>query len=93
MDQKTQYRVACFTETAEGPPWSDPGLRPPLAVPSRRAAVQDEPENDRQQMDRFGISARQKTVYEYKGYVYERLADALNYARTETARVAESHRH
>lgn len=90
MDQKTQYRVACFTPTAEGPPWSAPLLRPPLAVRAEPAAVRDTPENDRQQMDCFGISARQKTVYEYKGYVYDRLADALNYARTETTRAAEA---
>ena len=35
-------------------------------------------------MERYGITCEQKTVYYYKGYKYERLDDALKYAKIHT---------
>jgi hypothetical protein len=34
-------------------------------------------------MKRFGITVEQKSVYTYKSYKYERLKDAVNYAKIE----------
>lgn len=49
---------------------------------------QDRPTEDQhRQMIHFGITAEQRTVYVYQGYVYERLADALAYARISAAKV------
>lgn len=39
-------------------------------------------------MQQFGITVTQKRVYAYQGYTYERLADAVNYARIESEREA-----
>jgi hypothetical protein len=89
MDQHTQYRVACFTATEETPLW-DICFAAPLAVRAENAPVQGESADDQEQMDRFGISAKPKTVYWYKGYV--RLADAMRYAHIDTARTADFRR-
>lgn len=35
-------------------------------------------------MARYGITAAQKTVYHYKGFKYENLMDALDYAELAT---------
>jgi hypothetical protein len=46
-----------------------------------------EEENDmteeEKDMKRFGITVEQKSVYTYKSYKYERLKDAVNYAKIE----------
>jgi ribosome maturation protein Sdo1 len=38
-------------------------------------------EEEKEMMKRFGITVEQKSVYTYKGYKYEHLKDALNYAK------------
>jgi hypothetical protein len=39
-------------------------------------------EEEKELTNRYGITATDKTVYHYKGYKYDRLQDALNYAKT-----------
>ena len=34
-------------------------------------------------MKRYGITVEQKSVYTFKGYKYEHLKDALNYAKLD----------
>jgi hypothetical protein len=36
-------------------------------------------------MSQYGITAETKAVFRYDGYRYERLVDAVNYARTQQA--------
>lgn len=55
--------------------------------PSTEAPQDRATEDQHREMALFGISAEQKTVYHYQGYVYERLADALAYARISTAKL------
>ena len=43
-------------------------------------------EEEQAQMTRFGITVAQKRVYSYKGYKYDHLKDALNYAKIDTER-------
>lgn len=38
-------------------------------------------EEEKEMMKRFGITVEQKSVYTCKGYKYEQLKDALNYAK------------
>jgi hypothetical protein len=40
-------------------------------------------EEQRAQMLHYGILPRQKTQYTYQGYVYDRLTDAVEYARID----------
>ena len=44
---------------------------------------------DKTQMEEFGITSSPKTVYHYKEYRYDRLADALSYAKSDTKRIEE----
>jgi hypothetical protein len=37
-------------------------------------------------MAEYGITSTVKKVYRYKDYRYDRLSDALSYARTDTSR-------
>ena len=46
-------------------------------------------EQDKKLMAEYGITSTVKTVYQYKGYRYERLSDALSYARIDTRRPGE----
>ena len=46
-------------------------------------------EQDKMLMAEFGITSTVKKVYRYKEYRYERLSDALSYARTDTRRSGE----
>ena len=41
-------------------------------------------EEEKEPMERYGITVEQKSVYFYKGYKYDRLNDALNYAKMGT---------
>lgn len=41
------------------------------------------PEKEKELMQRYGIIVEQKSVYFYKGYKYDRLNDALNYAKMD----------
>ena len=41
-------------------------------------------EEEEKLMERYGITSEQNTVYYYMGHKYERLKDALNYAKTHT---------
>ena len=51
-------------------------------------------EEEEKLMKRYGITSEQNTVYYYMGHKYERLKDALNYARIQTeVRVAASDKH
>jgi hypothetical protein len=43
-------------------------------------------EEEKQQMDLYGITTEQKTVFHYRGYRYDHLTDALNYARIDSDR-------
>jgi hypothetical protein len=42
-------------------------------------------EEEKGLMNRFGITVQQKSVYTYKGYKYEHLKDALNYAKVDAS--------
>jgi hypothetical protein len=47
-------------------------------------------EQDETLMAEYGITSTVKTVYSYKGYRYDRLSDALSYARTDTGSRGEA---
>jgi hypothetical protein len=47
-------------------------------------------EQDKTLMAEYGINSTVKTVYSYKGYRYDRLSDAISYARTDTRRSGEA---
>jgi hypothetical protein len=40
-------------------------------------------EEEKELASRCGITVEPKTVYHYKGYKYDRLQDALNFAKTD----------
>ena len=40
-------------------------------------------EEEKELMNRYGITVEQKSVYTYKAYKYEHLKDALNYAKLD----------
>jgi hypothetical protein len=42
-------------------------------------------EHDERLMAQYGITAETRVLFHYDGYRYERLADAVNYARTQQA--------
>jgi hypothetical protein len=46
-------------------------------------------EQDEVLMAEHGITSSPKTVYYYKGYRYDRLSDALSYAKSDTRRSQE----
>lgn len=46
-------------------------------------------EQDKTLMADYGITSSPKTVYFYKEYRYDRLADALAYAKTDAKRMQE----
>lgn len=33
-------------------------------------------------MERYGITSEEKTIFYFEGYKYDRLSDAVNYAKT-----------
>jgi len=43
-------------------------------------------EEEKQQLDLYGITMEEKTVFHYRSYTYDRLTDALNYARIDSDR-------
>jgi hypothetical protein len=47
-------------------------------------------EQDKKLMAEYGITSTIKAVYQYKDYRYERLSDALSYARSDTRRSGEA---
>lgn len=47
-------------------------------------------EQDKTLMAEYGTASTAKKVYRYKEYRYDRLSDALNYARTDTRRTGEA---
>lgn len=47
---------------------------------------------DEKIMEQYGISCEQKTMYRYKGHMYERLKDALGYAKIDSEREHQSQR-
>lgn len=47
-------------------------------------------EEEKALMKRFGITVEQKSVYTYKGYKYEHLKDALNYAKIDAGATHKS---
>ena len=47
-------------------------------------------EQDEKLMAQYGITGTVKTVYQYKNYRYERLSDALSYARIDARRSGEA---
>ena len=38
---------------------------------------------DKALMERLGVTAESKTIFRFDGHKYERLSDALNYAKTK----------
>ena len=44
---------------------------------------------DKTLMAEYGITSSPKTVYFYKEYRYDRLSDALSYAKSDTKRTEE----
>jgi hypothetical protein len=47
-------------------------------------------EEEKDLAERYGIAVEHKSVYLYKGYKYERLEDALNYAKRDSGPADES---
>ena len=47
-------------------------------------------EQDKTLMAEYGITSTDKQVYIYKEYRYDRLSDALSYARTDSMRSGEA---
>ena len=45
-------------------------------------------EDQRAQMQKYGIVESEKPQFTYRGYVYDRLKDALEFARIDTQRKA-----
>jgi len=45
-------------------------------------------EAESQAMDQFGITSEQKTIYRFRGIAYDRLRDAISYARIVAGREA-----
>ena len=41
-------------------------------------------DDDEELMERYGITCEHNTVYYYMGYKYERLRDALNFAKNDS---------
>jgi hypothetical protein len=62
----------------------------PAHLPDKHMEHTDEQhtEEQRAQMQEYGILQRQKTQYTYQGYVYDRLTDAVEYARIDGEREA-----
>jgi len=48
-------------------------------------------DEDERLMAQLGITAEPKTIFHYAGYRYERLADAVNYARVLEALPENKH--
>jgi hypothetical protein len=46
-------------------------------------------EQDKNLMEKYGITSTPRTVYFYKEFRYDRLADALAYAKNDTKRIQE----
>jgi hypothetical protein len=47
-------------------------------------------EQDKKLMAEYAITSTVKTVYQYKEFRYERLSDALSYARSDTRHRGEA---
>lgn len=47
-------------------------------------------EQDKMLMAEYGITSTFKEEYRYKEYHYDRLSDALSYARTDTRRTGQA---
>ena len=45
--------------------------------------------NDKALMEKFGITAEVKTIFHFDGQKYERLSDAVNYAKTRPRSAAK----
>jgi hypothetical protein len=88
-NEHTRYRIPGSTGR-DGGIWSETAVRPPrFERPGLLPGEQVTPA-EQQQMDRLGVTRGQKSVYTYGQHVYDRLADALAYARIDKAREAES---
>lgn len=80
MNEQTSYTAFdAATEVAGTAGWP----RPPLMTPSAPSPGDHVSDDDHRDMNRYGISHHHKSVYSYKTHVYERLADALAYARID----------
>jgi len=64
---------------------NDIGLSETLCIEEIDMSVQD-----KTLMAEYGITSSPKTVYFYKEYRYDRLSDALSYAKSNTKRTEES---
>jgi hypothetical protein len=47
-------------------------------------------EEEKELMKRYDITVEQKSVYTYKDYKYDRLKDALNYAKVDAGAAHKS---
>lgn len=93
--EQTQYRSFGARGADGSAAWPDAVSCAPLRIPAPSrdgAARADVSEKDSDDMSLYGITRQYKAMYTYKAYDYERLADALAYARIDTARPGPSAR-
>ncbi len=57
--------------------------------PEIREMVPKMTKQDQQDMDAHGITEQSKTVYHYKGFKYDRLDEAVRYARVDADRLTD----
>jgi hypothetical protein len=88
-NEHTRYRISGSTGR-DGGIWSDTAVRPPLIERPGLLPGEQVTAAEQRQMDLLGVTRGQKSVYTYGPHVYERLADALAYARIDKAREAET---
>jgi hypothetical protein len=50
-------------------------------------------ENESRLMDQYGITSEQRTIYRYRGVAYDKVQDAINYAKIVTNRENSSEIH
>ena len=50
-------------------------------------------QDENQNMNHYGITSEQRTIYRFRGIAYDRLQDAINYAKIVTDRESSSETH
>ena len=56
-----------------------------MAVRSKEEAIATS-DQDKKLMAEFGITSQVKVLFYYSGYTYERLSDAVNYAKKQRSK-------
>jgi hypothetical protein len=62
----------------------------PSTIITMRQPMTDE---ETRWMDHYGITSEQKNIFRFRGIAYDRLQDAINYAKTVTDRENSSEIH